>query len=168
MHLSFPPLAYTRITECNSLPYLPGYAWPPVLCFFFDKEVSQQSCSERRQTSHNSAMILIFHLVHRTGSCMTSSSKALIDVLDLQLILASPRGRAWNQYSPSLGSTMNVAFLAQVYSEYIKPGGGNAERRAKRYSCWAQTQVGRPTLAPFAACPSYFDACTMRNLPCFC
>ena len=37
---------------------------------------------------------------------------------------------------------MNVAFLAQVYSEYIKAGGGDAAKRAKRYSCWSQTQVG--------------------------
>lgn len=36
---------------------------------------------------------------------------------------------------------MNVAFLAQVYSEYIKSGGGGAAKRAKRYSCWSQTQV---------------------------
>ncbi len=62
-------------------------------------------------------------------------------LLLLQVILSSPRGRAWNQYSPSLGSTMNVAFLAQVYSAYIKPGGGTEAKKAKRYSCWAQTQV---------------------------
>ncbi|DBB00628.1 TPA: hypothetical protein ACH3X3_002312 [Trebouxia sp. C0006] len=58
-----------------------------------------------------------------------------------EVILSSPRGRAWNQYSPSLGSTMNVAFLAQVYSAYIKPGGGTEAKKAKRYSCWAQTQA---------------------------
>ncbi len=62
-------------------------------------------------------------------------------LLLLQVILSSPRGRAWNQYSPSLGSTMNVAFLAQVYANYIKPGGGSEAKKAKRYSCWAQTQV---------------------------
>jgi len=62
-------------------------------------------------------------------------------LLLLQVILSSPRGRAWNQYSPSLGSTMNVAFLAQVYANYIEPGGGSEAKKAKRYSCWAQTQV---------------------------
>ena len=62
-------------------------------------------------------------------------------LLVVQIILSSPRGRAWNEYSPSLGSTMNVAFLAQVYSAYIKPGGGTYAKKAKRYSCWAQTQV---------------------------
>lgn len=36
---------------------------------------------------------------------------------------------------------MNVAFLAQVYANYIKPGGGSETKKAKRYSCWAQTQV---------------------------
>ena len=61
--------------------------------------------------------------------------------LHLQLILATPRGRAWNQYSPSLGSTMNVAFLATVYANYIGPAGGSAASRAKRYECWAETQV---------------------------
>lgn len=71
-----------------------------------------------------------------------------VGVNAVQVILSSPRGRAWNQYSPSLGSTMNVAFLAQVYSEYIKAGGSEAERRAKRYSCWAQTQVGLMLLVP--------------------
>jgi len=51
-------------------------------------------------------------------------------LLLLQVILSSPRGRAWN-----------VAFLAQVYANYIKPGGGSEAKKAKRYSCWAQTQV---------------------------
>ena len=64
-----------------------------------------------------------------------------IMLLAMQIILSSPRGRAWNEYSPSLGSTMNVAFLAQVYSAYIKPGCGTYAKKAKRYSCWAQTQV---------------------------
>jgi len=36
---------------------------------------------------------------------------------------------------------MNVAFLAQVYANYIEPGGGSEAKKAKRYSCWAQTQV---------------------------
>ncbi|KAL3147605.1 hypothetical protein ABBQ38_014657 [Trebouxia sp. C0009 RCD-2024] len=99
-----------------------------------------------------------------------------------RVILSSPRGRAWNQYSPSLGSTMNVAFLAQVYSEYIKAGGSEAERRAKRYSCWAQTQAryvlgdathsfvpGFGTEAPShvqnqaASCPNPPAVCTAVN-----
>lgn len=70
-----------------------------------------------------------------------SSVQSFVGLLPLQVILSSPRGRAWNQYSPSLGSTMNVAFLAQVYANYIKPGGGSEASKAKRYSCWAQTQV---------------------------
>lgn len=41
---------------------------------------------------------------------------------------------------------MNVAFLAQVYSQYIKSGGGSAAKRAKRYSCWSQTQAGSMSL----------------------
>ena len=73
-------------------------------------------------------------------SLLQSSVQSPVRLL-LQVILSSPRGRAWNQYSPSLGSTMNVAFLAQVYSAYIEPGGGTEAKKAKRYSCWAQTQV---------------------------
>ena len=73
----------------------------------------------------------------------------------MQVILASPRGRAWNQYSPSLGSTMNVAFLAQTYAKYIKPGGGSAAKKAKRYSCWAQTQVCQNAASAFLLPPLY-------------
>lgn len=36
---------------------------------------------------------------------------------------------------------MNVAFLANVYANYITPGGGASAARAKRYECWAETQV---------------------------
>ena len=70
----------------------------------------------------------------------------------LQIILATPRGRAWNQYSPSLGSTMNAAFLAQTYANYIKPGGGSNAKKAKRYSCWAQTQVYNLVILPVYFC----------------
>ena len=71
-------------------------------------------------------------------ACCQNSDLVL---LLLQIIVATPRGRAWNQYSPSFGSTMNAAFLATVYANYISPGGGSAGAKAKRYECWAETQV---------------------------
>ena len=56
---------------------------------------------------------------------------------------------------------MNVAFLAQVYSEYIKPGGGAAAKRAKRYSCWAQTQVCLLLLIPLHAPHTMLRICVL-------
>ena len=88
-----------------------------------------------------SCQVLATALVLLASGLLQSLMQKFVRLLLLQVILSSPRGRAWNQYSPSLGSTMNVAFLAQVYSAYIKPGGGTEAKKAKRYSCWAQTQV---------------------------
>jgi len=84
---------------------------------------------------------------------------------------------------------MNVAVLAQVYANYIKPGGGSEAKKAKRYSCWAQTQVCysltrtynmrsyivKRSVATAAgrrdagmSLPHCIGTCTMIGMSCFC
>ena len=56
---------------------------------------------------------------------------------------------------------MNVAFLATVYANYIGPGGGSAAAKAKRYECWAETQVGLHALV--FCCPPRICADSMHS-----
>ena len=44
----------------------------------------------------------------------------------------------------TLGATMNAAFLASVYGQYIQGGSKENQQKGKRYVCWARGQVGPP------------------------
>ncbi len=44
----------------------------------------------------------------------------------------------------TLGATMNAAFLASVYGQYIQGGTKENQQKGKRYVCWARGQVGPP------------------------
>ena len=71
----------------------------------------------------------------------------------VQVIQYTPRGRAYNQNSPSLGATANVAFLAAFYAKAIDAKGEYGSL-ASRYWCWARTQT-RYVLGDAGAGPSY-------------
>lgn len=64
---------------------------------------------------------------------------------------------------------MNAAFLATVYANYIGPGGGSAAARAKRYECWAETQVGPHAMVVHSAqhCADLHCICTPLELNLF-
>lgn len=52
----------------------------------------------------------------------------------------TPRGRAWNPNSPSLGATTNAAFLSAVYAnldsnQYTNPA------KTQKYQCWSLSQT---------------------------
>ena len=44
----------------------------------------------------------------------------------------------------TLGATMNAAFLASVYGQYIQGGTSENQKKGKRYVCWARGQVDPP------------------------
>ncbi len=57
-------------------------------------------------------------------------------------VLFTPKGRAFNRYAPSLGSTASTAFLSLLYgqshSRYID------QAKSERYTCFARSQVCLP------------------------
>ncbi|KAK9842280.1 hypothetical protein WJX81_004432 [Elliptochloris bilobata] len=55
-----------------------------------------------------------------------------------QVVAYTPRGRAYNSASGSLGSTANAAFLATTYGAYELPSN---PALASRYVCWARSQI---------------------------
>ncbi len=54
------------------------------------------------------------------------------------MVAYTPRGRAYNSASGSLGSTANAAFLAATYATYEMPSNAGL---ASRYMCWARSQL---------------------------
>ena len=56
----------------------------------------------------------------------------------MQLVQYTPRGRAYNENSPALGDTANVAFLAATYAQSF---GYQYSKEASRYWCWTRTQT---------------------------
>ena len=55
-----------------------------------------------------------------------------------QVVQSTGRGRAYNENSPLLGDTANVAFLAATYA---KTAAGRFSKQASRYWCWARAQT---------------------------
>ena len=55
-----------------------------------------------------------------------------------QVVQSTGRGRAYNENSPLLGDTANVAFLAATYA---KAASGRFSKQASRYWCWARAQT---------------------------
>lgn len=56
----------------------------------------------------------------------------------LQVVAYTPRGRAYNSASGSLGATANAAFLATTYGATEMYSNGAL---AARYVCWARSQI---------------------------
>ena len=59
-------------------------------------------------------------------------------LLIMQIVQYTPRGRAYNENSPLLGDTANVAFIA---ASYAKSAASRYSKEANRYWCWARTQT---------------------------
>lgn len=51
----------------------------------------------------------------------------------------TPKGRAFNERGPTLGHTLNAAFLAALYGQLVEAGGGGPN--ADQFKCWALSQV---------------------------
>lgn len=63
-----------------------------------------------------------------------------MSLLGLQRIIYTPKGRAWNYASPTLGGTQNAAFLSLVYSKFLRQQ-RQANQLQKRYVCWSRGQL---------------------------
>lgn len=63
-------------------------------------------------------------------------------------VLFTPKGRAYNRASPSLGSTANTALLSLIYGQMQSAKVDQAKK--DRYTCFARSQVRVP-LPPFIA-----------------
>ena len=74
-------------------------------------------------------------------------------------VLFTPKGRAFNRAAPSLGSTASTAFLSLLYgqshSRYI------SQEKSDRYTCFARSQVGHPSLTPCLQIPRHCSAQVM-------
>ena len=66
-----------------------------------------------------------------------AQSGQVFDVM-LQVVAYTPRGRAYNSASGSLGATANAAFLATTYGATEMYSNGAL---AARYVCWARSQL---------------------------
>ena len=58
----------------------------------------------------------------------------------LQKIVYTPKGRAWNYQSPTLGGTANAAFLSLAYSKFLRDQ-KEYKQLEKRYVCWGRSQL---------------------------
>ena len=74
-------------------------------------------------------------------------------------VLFTPKGRAFNRAAPSLGATASTAFLSLLYgqshSRYI------SQEKSDRYTCFARSQVGHPSLTPRLQVPRHCSALVM-------
>ena len=59
---------------------------------------------------------------------------------DAQVVTYTPKGRAWNRNSGTLGGTANAAFLALTYSKFVRQQ-HEYNQLQKRYVCWARGQL---------------------------
>ena len=57
-------------------------------------------------------------------------------------VLFTPKGRAYNRASPSLGSTANTALLSLIYGQM--QSAKVAQAKKDRYTCFARSQVDMP------------------------
>ena len=73
---------------------------------------------------------------HRTAQAKPTS--ACVD--HAQVVQYTPRGRAWNRNSGTLGGTANAAFLALAYSKFARQQ-HEYNQLQKRYVCWARGQL---------------------------
>lgn len=61
-------------------------------------------------------------------------------------VLFTPKGRAYNRASPSLGSTANTALLSLIYGQMHSAKVDQAKK--DRYTCFARSQVRLPLCIP--------------------
>ncbi len=74
-------------------------------------------------------------------------------------VLFTPKGRAFNRYATSLGATASTSFLSLLYgqshSRFID------QAKSERYTCFARSQVGHPSLTPCLQIPRHCSAQVM-------